>query len=80
MKKVKIMLVAATVCAVVGGALAFKVKHDVTFYCTDAANQACTEADIVTSSSTFDNNVSKPFFCSTTITDDCPAVSLKFVN
>jgi hypothetical protein len=44
MKKVKIMLTAITVMAVVGGALAFKaVKFNSTIFCTtEAAQGACT--------------------------------------
>ena len=41
MKKVKIMLTAITVFAVVGGALAFKARQIRTFYSINAAQTAC---------------------------------------
>jgi hypothetical protein len=77
MKKVKIMLAAVAVFAVVGGALAFKAKIEKGFYCTNAANKSCTTS--VLSFSTFDANAQqKPYFCSTEshTGNDCPAVSL----
>lgn len=38
MKKVKVLLTAITVFAVVGGALAFKAKESFTFYTSDGTN------------------------------------------
>jgi len=62
MKKVKIMLTALTVFAVVGGALAFKAFDNKAIFCTDhsVSQGACTITPLLVS--TFTEETSAPIF------------------
>jgi hypothetical protein len=77
MKKVKIMLTAVTVFAVVGGALAFEAKTKTKFYCADTPEQACTIERESFSTFNLDPQANKIINCTDApTTETCPSVSL----
>jgi ABC-type thiamine transport system substrate-binding protein len=56
MNKIKIMLTAITVFAVVGGALAFKAKKQVTIYCSATQTYTTLAGEFLKSTFTADDN------------------------
>ena len=78
MNKIKIMLTAITVFAVVGGALAFKVKGK-TVYCDSVSHQGNGDYCPALANSTFDNNSSITSYCTNGPLKSCTATSsIKF--
>lgn len=70
MKKVKIMLTAITVFAVVGGALAFKTKS-ATLYCsTTQASSGCPNS-VEFENSTYTESASGQSFCTIDVAGTC---------
>jgi hypothetical protein len=63
MKKLKIMLIGLAVVATVGGALAFKAKSPIAFYCSDRPAVECPFFDINQTFSTL--NYTPDLFCTT---------------
>jgi len=79
MKKAKIMLTAVAVFAVVGGALAFKVRTPNTFYRT-AANGQCTSAVVTSLTTTTTTTVPGAFttrLATAPVAAPCPIITVR---
>ena len=80
MKKIKIMLAAIAVLAVVGGALAFKAKKGKVVYCTTVNEPVKCTFPLDNYTTEFVNTTDKilDIECSDVTTSECPATTIYF--